>query len=167
MTQSSSFVEYLEGLRDDRGALAALRRGLGRAPGTVPDLYRYVVPWIPAKASRSCEHAHYLIAALYAYHPQSTATGNMGNHFAHARQPQGDDTALERRFSALLTAHPDDLPSFLRHAISFLKSQDTPINWQQLFLDVQRWDHPERFVQRQWARGFWGRCSQENTKKED
>ena len=27
--QKHPFIEYLEGLRDDRGALAALRRGLG------------------------------------------------------------------------------------------------------------------------------------------
>ena len=34
MTKERPFVTYLESLREDRGALAALRRGLGQPPGT-------------------------------------------------------------------------------------------------------------------------------------
>lgn len=32
------YIIYLESLREDRAALAALRRGLGQPPGTVPDM---------------------------------------------------------------------------------------------------------------------------------
>ena len=156
-TRTQPFVAYLEGLRDDRGALAALRRGLGQPPGTVADMYRYVVPWLPSDAPRYREAAYYLIAALFAYHPAPGSTGNMGQHFAHAWDAQGDNTALERRFTVLLAAHPDDLGDHLRQAISFLKSQDIPVNWHQLLRDVGAWGHPDRYVQQQWARGFWGR----------
>ena len=68
MTEPHPFVSYLEGLREDRGALASLRRGLGRPPGTVADMYRYVVRWLPDDAPRWREDAYYLIAALFAYH---------------------------------------------------------------------------------------------------
>ena len=152
------FVSYLEKRRDDRGALAALRRGLGQPPGTVPDMYRYVVPWLPDDAPWWKEDAYYLIAALFAYHPKEGGKGTMGDHYAHARDPGGNDTAIERRFTALLAAHPDELGDYLRQAVSFLKSEDVPVNWHQLLPDVMRWSHPEMrvTVQQRWARGFWG-----------
>ena len=155
------FVIYLETKRDDRAALAALRRGLGRPPGTVPDMYRYVVPWLADDAPPWREDAYYLIAALFAYHPKDGGLGNMGDHFAQARDPQGDSTAIERRFTALLAAHPDDLDFYLRQAVSFLKSEEVPVHWHQLLADVMAWGHPERYVQQRWARAFWGRAVEE------
>jgi len=156
------FVEYLESLRDDRGVLAALRRGLGQPPGTVASMYPYVVPWLADDAPPWQETAHYLIAALFAYHSAAGGAGNMGSHFARAREPRGEDAAIERRFTALLAAHSDDLDFYLRQAVSFLKSKEVPVNWHQLLSDLQAWDHPDRYVQKQWARAFWGRPPQEN-----
>jgi CRISPR type I-E-associated protein CasB/Cse2 len=69
MTQSQPFITYLESLREDRGALAALRRGLGQPPGTAREMYPYVVRWLPAEASAQREAAYFLVAALFAYHP--------------------------------------------------------------------------------------------------
>lgn len=153
------FVNYLESKRDDRGALAALRRGLGHPPGTVPDMYRYVVPWLPGDAQRWKEDAYYVVAALFAYHPQEGGKGNMGDHFAKTCEPQGDNTAIERRFTTLLAAHPDDLDDYLRQAVSFLKSKEVPVNWHQLLRDRMAWSHPDyrERVQKNWARSFWGR----------
>lgn len=149
------FIEYLESLCDDRGALAALRRGLGQPPGTVASMYPYVVPWLPA--SRHSESAYYLVAALFAFHPAEGGEGNMGSHFhfARAREPGSDDVALERRFTTLLAAHPDDLPTYLRQAVGFLRSKEVPVNWHQLFHDLQRWAYEDRPVQKDWARAFW------------
>jgi CRISPR system Cascade subunit CasB len=158
MSEAHPFVSYLEGLRDDRGALAALRRGLGQPPGTVASMYRYVVPWLPDGAKPSQEAACYQIAAFFAYHPEAGGVGNMGDHFGRTRSPQGDDTAIERRFTALLGAHSDDLPLYLRQAVSFLRSKEIPINWHQLFHDLRRWGYQSRIVQKDWARAFWGRA---------
>ncbi len=156
----SRFLDYLMGLREsgDRGALASLRRGLGYAPGEAVEMYPYVMPYLPADVQDWEIDAAFLIAALFAYHPDPGGVGNMGDHFRQARDPQGDDTALERRFSVLLAAHPDDLPFHLRQAVSFLKSRQraVPVNWPQLLRDVLAWGHPDRYVQRQWARAFWG-----------
>jgi CRISPR system Cascade subunit CasB len=166
------FVEYLESLRDNRGALAALRRGLGQPPGTVASMYPYVVRWLPDDAPAWREAVYYLVAALFAYHPGVGGMGNMGDHFARARDPKGDDTAIERRFTALLAAHPEDLDTYLRQAVGFLKSKEVPINWHQLFSDLLGWGHPNRYVQQRWARALWGRSNQaakesDTTSKED
>lgn len=167
MENTHPFITYLESLREDRAALAALRRGLGQPPGTVADMYRYVVPWLADDAPPWRETAYYLIAALFAYHPKEGGTDNMGRHFARARDPQGDDTAIERRLTALLAAHPEDLGFYLRQAVSFLKSKEVPINWHQLLSDLLGWGHPERYVQQQWARAFWGRSTQETKTNEE
>ena len=168
MTSPHPFVIYLESLREDRGALAALRRGLGQPPGTVADMYRYIVPWLPVQPNRQRETAYYTLAALFAYHPTPGGTGNMGDHFARARDPKGDDTAIERRFTALLAAHSDDLDFYLRQAISFLRSREVPVNWHQLLADALSWGHPDRYIQRRWARAFWGRTARESeTPKEE
>lgn len=162
------FIQYLEALRDndERGALADLRRGLGQAPGTAPAMYPYVVPYLPSTIGRHDEEIYYLIAALFAYHDKPGGRGNMGDHFAATRALKGESTAIERRFTALLTAHPEDLPFYLRQAISYLKSNDVPVNWNQLFYDLRRWGYDDRRVQKQWARSFWGRAPEANQVEE-
>lgn len=156
------FVRFLEGLvrRGDRAALAALRRGLGKPPGTVPEMFPLVVPWVPDEAGRRGEAAYYLVASLFAlWHqggrPPVSAPGGMGWSFAElARKTARDST--ERRFVALLTSPGADLPAHLRQAISLLRSHEVPVEWVWLHRDVRRWDDHERPVQRRWAKDFWG-----------
>jgi len=159
-----AFVAYLQRLNkeEQRGALAALRRGLGQPPGTVPAMYPYVVPWLPADAHPWQEAPYYLVAALFALHPAPGGTGNLGDSYRRAEGDQaaaGEErvSANERRFTALLAAHPDDLPDYLRQAVGYLASRDVPVNWDQLFRDLGRWGDPSRRVQQEWARAYWGR----------
>lgn len=150
------FVAHLESLREDRAALAALRQGLGQPPGAAPQMYPYIEPWLTEVNSARLAKAYYLIAALFAYHPQPGGSGTVGHHFADIRNLSGNDTAVERRFTILLAAHRDDLPFYLRQAVSFLKAKAIPVNWVQLLKDVRGWDHPDRYVQQRWARAYWG-----------
>jgi CRISPR system Cascade subunit CasB len=166
MTKTHSFITYLETLSEDRGALAALRRGLGQPPGTIPDMFRYVVPMLPKDAYMGgwTERAYYLIAALYALHPANTLDGNLGDHFAANLDPDPDrNSAIERRFMALLTAHPDDLHIYLRQSISFLRSKEEKgkVNWHQLMWDVLYLGNPDTatLVQKRWANAFWRRTA--------
>lgn len=154
------FIRYLQELAEgqDRGALASLRRGLGQPPGTVADMYRFVEPFLGQERSIGFkESAFYLVAALFAFHPLSTDNGNMGAHMRASDPENKSGEALERRFTALLATHPDDLPDYLRQAVSFLKSKDIPVNWSQLLWDLQKWNDENRRVQKDWARAFWGK----------
>ena len=152
------YITYLQMFAEseERGPLAALRRGLGQPPGAVAEMYRYVVPWLPDTPTGTQEAAYYLVASLFAYHPKSTTKGNMGTHLSHAREAASED-ALERRFTALLAAHPEDLPVYLRQAVSYLNSKDVPVNWDELFRDLQQWHYQDQRVQKRWAREFWRR----------
>ena len=159
--ETHPFIEYLESLRDSdrRGALAALRRGLGKPAGAEPEMMRYVVPWLPADTSPWQEAPYFLVASLFALHAQPGGRGNMGRHLVDAQQREHSNEALERRVTALLAAHRDDLPYHLRQAVSLLRSCDIPVAWSRLLRDIQNWDHPDHFVQRNWARSFWSRSA--------
>lgn len=158
--RSDKFIEYLEQHREDRALLAALRRGAGQPPGTVPEVSKYVQTWLGEDAPTYLEEAYYLVAPLFALHPKEGGRGNMGDHFAALREPGQDlPPSVERRFMLLLAAHPNDLGDYLRQAVSLLKSKDVAVDWQQLLRDVLAWnsrdERPRIRVQKEWARKFW------------
>jgi len=136
--------------------LAALRRGAGTPPGSVPAMYPHVLPWVLRQ--RRLEDVAYVIGSLFALHPQTGGSGNMGK--ALSMVPRQSDS-LEKRFVALLNSHRDDLPHHLRQAVSLLKSNEIPVGWRQLLSDILHWEHESRFVQQQWAREFWQRKIEE------
>lgn len=149
------FIQHLEKLhkRKDRGALAILRRGLNRQAGVNPEMYSVGLP-IPEKPY--LEDAAFLVAPLFALHPQSGGRGTLGTAFATlvAKNHESKES-LERRFTTLLNCHRDDLPTHLRQAISLLRSKEVPIDWRQLLQNIFDWDDDARRVQRAWARDFW------------
>lgn len=165
-TRNGPFIESLEELVDEqeRGALAALRRGLGRDPSEWAPMYPYVVPWLPQHAtSWKKEDAYYQIAALFAFWYQGRSTvvrngripNNLGASLARLANTTNSES-VERRFVALLNCHSEDLPDHLRHAVGLLRTEDIPINWERLLRDIQDWDREDRRVQRKWARAYWG-----------
>lgn len=169
-----SFITRLEKLKEkeDRAALAALRRGLGQPPGHAPEMHRYVVPFLPKDAYPNSwvEQSYYLVASLFGLHPEKGTGENMGQHFWQAKDHNNPDSndAVERRFSALLTTHPDDLAFYLRQAISFLKSKEVNVNWHQLMRDVLNWGDTYRQpdIQKRWARQFWGGPADKEAQKD-
>jgi CRISPR system Cascade subunit CasB len=156
------FVKFLESLNnnDDRAALAALRRSLSKSPGAAAEAHRYVLPFNPRVRE---EAAYYLVAGLFARHPAASwrkqeddkKLTNFGASFARL-QSKVKRESIEKRFVALLDSHEDDLSEHLRHAVSLLRSEDIPVDWVRLLKDLCHWNHEDRFVQRRWARAFWG-----------
>lgn len=160
------FLNFLfeQSEKKERGVLAALRRGLNAPPGEDLNMVRYIARFIPDfERGTSKEKIYYLVAALFAYHQIAINDGNFGNHMQKTVS-ENNEEATERRFVILLNAHQDDLADYLRQAVSLLKSKEIGIHWQQLLNDLMYWDHPERFVQRNWANSFWGYF--ENNEKE-
>lgn len=160
-TREEAFVAWLveRARANDRGTLAALRRGLGKTPGTVPAMYPYIVPWTSEILARNAD-CFYLVASLFASHPAATDTGNFGTTFrtiASMRQKRTgrEPESLSRRFVALLDCNSEELPYMLRQAVALASADDVAINWTQLLRDIRYWEHPDRFVQRKWAENFW------------
>ncbi len=167
------FIESLERLyvNEERGALAALRRGLGRAPGTAMEMHPYVVPFT-RDLSRGQEDAFYIVAALFGLYPRESRRGGAGEKFSNLGaslkllKKEKDSGGVERRFVALLNCRAEDLPDHLRQFIGLLKTNDISIDWAQLLRDVIRWDYDEN-VQRNWAKAFWAADPKPETAETD
>lgn len=139
----------------DRASLAALRRGLGRAPGVVVAMAPIVERYVPRSAGRADREAHYMVAALFASLPDYRPDRTFARAFRAACTASGS-VSMEHRFRAVLDAEREDLSHHLRHLVSLLGAHGQGIDWGLLLADLSFWDHPDRIVQTRWARDFWG-----------
>jgi len=158
------FIEFLTSLaeKEDRAALAHLRRGLGKKPGTAVEMFPIIAPRLYRGLSRKAEDACYLVAALFAFHPVHNnslkSLGETMRMVADLLKEKKDDSipqSIERRFGALLDSDAEQLPSRLRQVISMARAKGAPVNYETLLRDIVRWDNPEKHVQRRWASDFW------------
>ena len=173
MKETYKLIGALERLRDnkDRARLASLRRGLGQQPGTVLEASRVIEHILDEDDPPWVADTLYVIAPLFAFHSAShkgDRRKDMGDHFrALFDRDEEPPPNVERRFLALLSSEPDDLPDTLRQAVSLLKSKEISVNWHRLFDDVQKWldrrpegDEKRKSVRLRWSRNFWRLSSQ-------
>jgi CRISPR system Cascade subunit CasB len=161
-----AIIEHLQGLlrRKDRGAMAALRKGLVDPTGNVPDMAPHVEPFVPDDASPRYREACWMVAALFGSYPDAPAAGNVGDTFRQISAGSSSES-IEHRFVALLKCHREDLFDHLRHAVALASSNTAGVNYEQLLKDIPNWDHEDGFVQRNWAKSYWS--NQQNTTKGD
>jgi len=161
VSQGKRFVEWLEGLKEQKAwtaARAALRRSLAFNPGTYPPAMPYVEPFV--KEEGWGREAHYLVAALYAL---KDGTHQEGRTLARAlREKAQTSESVERRFLALLDADRDQIAFRLRQAVGL---SEGGLDFAQLLNDLLRWFAPERRVQTRWATEFYGAASEEAKKE--
>lgn len=137
--------------REDRATLAKLRRGLGREPGSDADMYSFVGRYLPEESDWWYERHLFLIASLFAFHPEHRSIGSMGETMKRI----GQESNVEKRVAALLHAHWEDLPGLLRQAIGLARTKGAPVDYNTLLYHLLHWNDASRWVQRQWARDFW------------
>jgi len=150
-SHAGRFCSYLLSLAEDKAAMSALKRGAAHQPGEYTPQFRYIVPFIPEK---TYELPYFLTATLFGIHPVNSSAGSFGSAFKGIYQATGSDS-IELRFNALLQAREEDLPYHLRNAVSLLASKNIPVNYTELFDAIRNWNHPDKFVQKKWAKEFW------------
>lgn len=169
--------------------LAALRSGIGRAPGTVPQMWPYYAVEIPdvhltARADQwrppSILEAEHHALTLYAVHQQSESVpvhrtdphSELGAALRVLRQANGDESrvaAIDRRVAAAMTANSmAALAVHLRGLINLLKGLDRPraLDYSRLVDDLAVWSLPARrpAVRRRWGGQYfaWSKPSPED-----
>lgn len=170
--QDRKFIAYLKSLEqsDNRGALAALRRGLGKSPGSEPLMYPYIIPELAALRVED-EAPYYVVASLFALHPLAGGRGRMGGHLRELWRQSGATEPppnIERRFVMLLSAHPNDVYKLIQPVVNLLKGGGVAVDWFQLLYDLKRWQEQESrsVVRRAWAHEFWKSERQDNLNSE-
>lgn len=145
------FLQHLFNLTENKGAMAALKRGVAFSPGAYPPQFPHVLPFVPSGKS---DKVFFITASLFGLHPVNTGTGNLGLSL-HQLKLKKKSESLDIRFNALLQCRFEDLPNHLRNLFSLLSSEDIPVNFVQLHKDLFHWDHEDRFVQLKWAKTYW------------
>lgn len=146
-------------------ALAALRTGMGREPGSVPAMWPYYTQLAPGGALTRELRAEHAALALYAIHQQSMRRPmhqpdrTVGQAFAilrHSARYSAD--AVERRVSQAATADDiDEVVHHLRSLIEMFKSDQIGFDYTRLQRDLRDWQYPDRVprVRRRWGADFY------------
>jgi len=150
--------------REDRGALAALRSGVGKPPGSAPRMLPIVAPYISADEGASTSAA-FITSALFATHPEHGAVGSLGASLWLATERAVNlkgkhrEAGVETRLAAALDAEPEDLPPHLEGLVSLCASAGVSIDWHRFFRDVSgllgKNEGYQIRIRTRWARDFW------------
>ena len=154
-----------------RAILAKLRRGVGKHPGNIPDIWDYTLEGLPEKFLSSSEYptpwmwSVHISLTLFALHQQgkdlkmslmSKSGGSLGSAVGILAKRRGAETenAVKRRFDAVITSNSaEELAHHLRGLIYLLKSVDLPLDYPRLAEDLYKFQFPER---RDGVRLKWG-----------
>jgi CRISPR system Cascade subunit CasB len=169
-------AELQQGFLTDRpaavAALAQLRRGAGKLPADVPELWGVTGTerlfgndvlaaneWQAARA----ETAYFVTVTLYALHQQSQGTPmhhrgiDLGQAVRRLMKPGEIDEAIRRRFVRVGTAAtPEILAYRLREVISLLRGQGVPLDYGRLARQLYKAQTPDGMsqIRRDWGRSF-------------
>ena len=164
-TWDVELVETLTDLADpanpNRAALAHLRRGLDGPP----DYALGRVGWLFRRVPDSALSEAVLAAGLFAWVKGDCPHARLVNFGAAfgAGLTLDEKQRRERRFIDLLDTDAQDLPYKLRQAVTLIARDGVGLDWQLLIRHLRHWGHPERRVQKEWARGFWAVTEAETT----
>ena len=158
-TTINLFIERLKKL--DAGDLARLKRNAGRPLAEARDATALFYRLLPAGVAAAQEETYFLLATLFPL-AEGGAQGNLG---AALRRTQSEKTqkGLDRRIDILLDADGEQLPFRLRQTIHFIQSNRVKVNWTGLLTDLLHWNHPDRFVQQNWARAYYAETNPPKT----
>jgi len=155
--RAAHFIAQLRSVRNDRGSLAALRRGL--SPSTVVDAWP-VVARLGGNIGQPGESVDVDIAALFALHPEESDARNFGVTCRDIAMAASSDRTLpesyERRFRRLLASGDGpDLSRQLRSWVRLAASKGMSVNYESLFADLWNWRWYADDIRVNWARAFW------------
>ena len=154
--------------RRARGELAALRRGVSRSPGELPEIWeltRVEVPDGAGDAPTWEEIAVHTAMTLYAVHQQSRTepmfSPGVGLGSAARRligPPDEENPSARARFNALVTSTTvAELRHHLRGFVSLLRARGIALDHAMLADDVLRFQQPggAKKVRLAWARQYY------------
>lgn len=159
-----AFVERLCGLT--RGDLARLKRNAGETIASsrnVLDVFYRLTGGLGIP--RWSEEIYFLVATLYALHPSESGDSSFGETMQLVRRRSS--TSVDERFKRLLECEVvspdnDELAFKLRQAVGLAKAKQVAVSWPLLIDDLCGWGHENRWVQRKWARQYYGQLGLES-----
>ena len=144
----NELIERLQKLKDDRGAMAALRQGLNKR--TCWRTWPYIPEYLSNDRMREIAQT---VAAAFAYHPEARQTGNIGTT-CRELVAGGERSTFDARFQRLLMAQSvPEVCRHLRHIILAAARSNASLEFNQLFEDLKYW--PGQRVRIRWASEYY------------
>lgn len=145
--------------------LSALRRGIGRAAGSVPQMWRFYTTLTDDGRLTTALRAEHVALTLFGVHQQSKRAPMHETHVglgSAARvlrgSPKVSEDAVDRRFSAAATATSmSELSVHLRGLITQLRGIDQPLDYSMLCRDLRAWQRPDQIprIRRRWGSEYF------------
>ena len=144
--------------KSNTGVLAELRRGIGKKPGELPQLWGYFLESMPEnfygdKEPSRAEWAIYTVLTLYALHQQgkSLETDVMylegqtfGKAVANLVHNENDKERVIRRFNTIATAASiEETVHYLRGMIQLLRNENIGLDYPALAGNIFLYQFPE------------------------
>ena len=95
------------------------------------------------------------VAGLFAYHPDDTATGNLGKTCLKLKE---QNQSFDSRFRRLLECDREEICTMVRAIVLAAGARGIPINYEELFSDLCYWGDN---VKARWAKEYWGALEEE------
>jgi len=156
-----------------RATLAKLRRGIGKVPGSVPELWGVTMDGMPEDllSDRDSptygEWAAHTALTLYALHQQGKDIKSqcmnmegaaLGASLKKLIKEEADEIRVKRRFDAAATSEDlGEIAHHMRGLVQLLKAQDIPLDYPVLAEDLYRFQFPESrdSVRLKWGRDYY------------
>ena len=164
--------------KSNTGVLAELRRGIGKKPGELPQLWGYFLESMPEnfygdKEPSRAEWAIYTVLTLYALHQQgkSLETDVMyqegqtfGKAVANLVHNENDKERVIRRFNTIATAASiEETVHYLRCMIQLLRNENIGLDYPALAGNIFLYQFPEfsSQVRLKWGQDFYSNLMKE------
>jgi len=181
VNQKITWLAERENESATRATLARLRRGVAKAPGSLPDLWDVTLSGLPegllskGEEPTRGEWAVHTALTLYALHQQGKdvkkqCMNKEGESFGRAvrklaEHDKNNEDAVRRRFNAMAISDSFERFSwYLRGLIQLLKAKDIPLDYSVLTEDLYWYQFPDR---RDGIRLKWGQDFYRSAKKEE
>ncbi|WP_019536647.1 type I-E CRISPR-associated protein Cse2/CasB [Paenibacillus ginsengihumi] len=160
--------------------LAKLRRGVGKEPGSLPELWEVTLDGMPESLQGNDEQpsfgerAAHTALTLFALHQQgkkekwmSESGATLGGAMREMiRRNSERETAITRRFLAAVTADSyEELVWHLRGLVQLLRAEDIKLDYPLLAKELFDFQYPIRRdrIRLQWGRQFYWQPPQERS----
>ena len=161
-----------------KAILAQLRRGAGKKPGELPELWGMIFEKVPDELLGKnevsyAEWAIYTALTLYAVHRQGSDKDvdlkdvSLGQAAAGLVHSEDDIERIMHRMNLVVTAvSKDDLAYHTRSLIQLLKSENIGLDYARLSKELYLFNYPEKaeVIKLRWGRDFYGVINNKNKK---
>jgi CRISPR system Cascade subunit CasB len=144
-------------IKNDNATQANLKRALTGDDRHLRNVYSVILPYLP-NMSKWQQDLWIFVASLSVYYEQPLDRDLQKNFGFSCRglATENISKGTDRRFRALLDTASEDLRSPLTALVRQIKTKGIRLDYPQLLFDLGQWDHPDQYIQDQWARTFWG-----------